>query len=110
MAYLDDIGKIFSVETKRWVVSSCSVNIESELANRFVMEVATALQLPLGSSDEVVMQLTNYLRRREMLLIIDNFEHVWNTRSQLTALLKNAPNCTAHQYRITFQHRFATSI
>ncbi|MEM7536626.1 MAG: BTAD domain-containing putative transcriptional regulator, partial [Chloroflexota bacterium] len=68
---------------------------ESELVNRFVMEVATALQLPLGSSDEVVTQLTNYLRRRTMLLIIDNFEHVWKTRSQLTALLKNAPNCTA---------------
>ncbi|MEM7533735.1 MAG: BTAD domain-containing putative transcriptional regulator [Chloroflexota bacterium] len=67
---------------------------EEQVIHSVIAEVASALQLPLGSADAVMAQVTSYLRRRELLLILDNFEHVLAARSVVTTLLQSAPKCT----------------
>ncbi|MEM7531568.1 MAG: tetratricopeptide repeat protein [Chloroflexota bacterium] len=71
---------------------------EVEITNHFVSALGTALQLPMNQTDDVISQVTNYLRQRRILLIFDNFEHVLPAKTQLITqlitLLQNAPNCT----------------
>ncbi|MCB0197070.1 MAG: AAA family ATPase, partial [Anaerolineae bacterium] len=55
-----------------------------------VQTIAEALAFPLTTADEPAGQLTNYLRSRRMLLILDNFEHVLTGAAFVADLLHNA--------------------
>lgn len=53
--------------------------------------VADSLSLSFQSKGEAEVQLIHYLRNRELLLILDNFEHVISKAKQLSELLRRAP-------------------
>ncbi|MEM7539116.1 MAG: BTAD domain-containing putative transcriptional regulator, partial [Chloroflexota bacterium] len=66
----------------------------SQDTQRFISAIASTLQLPQGSTNEIWTQVVTYLRRRTLLLILDNFEHVTGAKSLLTLLVQQAPRCT----------------
>ncbi len=53
--------------------------------------IAAAAGLRLEPSSSPLTQVVNYLRSREMLLILDNFEHVTAGASELLDLMADAP-------------------
>ena len=69
-----------------WFVSLVGLKSEKYLAET----IAEALNLELGT-DTAVSQLTNYLRQKELLLILDNFEHILDGADLLVTVLKAAP-------------------
>jgi predicted ATPase len=58
-------------------------------------EIAQALGLHEYSDQSVMEQLSAYLSRRELLLVLDNFEHVAQSRPELTRLLAAFPRVRA---------------
>jgi predicted ATPase/DNA-binding CsgD family transcriptional regulator len=57
--------------------------------------LADALRLPLSGSDPVARQLQRYLGNKEMLLLLDNFEHLLSGADFLSELLLHAPGLKA---------------
>ena len=53
--------------------------------------LAQALGLTLTGQEAVPAQVINFLRRREMLLVLDNFEHLIDGLPLITDLLRSAP-------------------
>jgi DNA-binding SARP family transcriptional activator/predicted ATPase len=53
--------------------------------------VAEALPVTLPGQGSLREQVVNYLRRREMLLVLDNFEHLLAGSDWLAAILRQAP-------------------
>jgi predicted ATPase/DNA-binding SARP family transcriptional activator/Tfp pilus assembly protein PilF len=53
--------------------------------------IADALQLPFHGREEPKTQLLNYLRQKEILLVLDNFEHLLPGAALLTGILQTAP-------------------
>jgi predicted ATPase/DNA-binding XRE family transcriptional regulator len=53
--------------------------------------VLDSLRLPRSGSAEPQDQLLAYLRKKQLLLILDNFEHLLPDTGLLTAILRNAP-------------------
>lgn len=56
-----------------------------------VPAVADAIHLSLAGSEEPQVQLLNHLADRQILLLMDNFEHLLDGVSLLTAMLEAAP-------------------
>jgi predicted ATPase/DNA-binding CsgD family transcriptional regulator/Tfp pilus assembly protein PilF len=58
-----------------------------------VTAIADALDFPLSGQDDPLAQLTGYLRDKEVLLLLDNVEHLIpaNAADALLELLKTAP-------------------
>jgi predicted ATPase/DNA-binding NarL/FixJ family response regulator len=56
--------------------------------------IARALGLRDTGSQPVVVQLIGFLRQRELLLVLDNFEHLLDAAPQLSALLSSCPRLT----------------
>jgi predicted ATPase/DNA-binding SARP family transcriptional activator/Tfp pilus assembly protein PilF len=56
-----------------------------------VSAIADALQFSLSSSGDPQLQLLNYLRGKEVLLILDNFEHLLQRAELLGEILEKAP-------------------
>ena len=54
--------------------------------------VANAIGFALTGSREPAAQLQAYLRDKEMLLLLDNFEHLWEEAVELVQFLRQAPN------------------
>ncbi len=54
--------------------------------------VAESLQFSLEGQADPYLQLINYLKRKQMLLVMDNFEHLTNEVDLLLDILKYAPN------------------
>lgn len=54
--------------------------------------IAEALKFSFYSSREPLSQLLDYLRERELLLLIDNFEHLLPAASLLSDILHTAPH------------------
>ncbi|MEM7535890.1 MAG: BTAD domain-containing putative transcriptional regulator [Chloroflexota bacterium] len=67
---------------------------QPQLYNSIANEIAAALALPVGSASDVLQQVMNYLHKRELLLILDSFEHILDAGPLLTLLLQEAPLCT----------------
>ncbi len=62
-------------------------------ADDVVLMIANELGLILMDSErQPLAQLVDYLRGREMLLVIDNFEHVLEAAPDLFAIVKDAPS------------------
>lgn len=58
--------------------------------NPIAAAVADALQLTLSDPDSPTGRLQNYLREKEMLLIMDNFEHLVTEAGYLSSLMRAA--------------------
>ncbi len=56
-----------------------------------VSAIAEALNFTFYGSDSPQKQLVNYLRRKDMLLILDNFEHLVDAGDLLLDILQHAP-------------------
>jgi predicted ATPase/DNA-binding CsgD family transcriptional regulator len=56
-----------------------------------VQTVAEAIDFPLSSEEEPIDQLLAHLRRREILLLMDNFEHLLDSADVVSAILQDAP-------------------
>lgn len=54
--------------------------------------IADVLQFALAGAEEPRVQLLNYLRGKQLLLILDNFEHLLEGVELLSAILAAAPN------------------
>ncbi len=72
-----------------WLVPLISTDQEASLARA----VAVALGLQLGSGPDVEAQLLHFLQEREMLLVLDNMEHLLSAENLtwLAALLARSP-------------------
>lgn len=64
-----------------------SKQVEEQLATA----VTGAIGLPLSGAGEPNQQLIGYLRHKNLLLVLDNFEHLFATAPFITDLLKYAP-------------------
>lgn len=55
-------------------------------------QIANTLVIPLSDDGDPRRQITAYLRSKQCLLILDNFEHLVNDATWLSALLTDAPH------------------
>ncbi|MFN2189885.1 MAG: tetratricopeptide repeat protein [Candidatus Promineifilaceae bacterium] len=55
--------------------------------------IATILDFPLLGSEAPFAQLLNYLSSKQMLLILDNFEHLIDRVDEVSEILVRAPRC-----------------
>jgi predicted ATPase/DNA-binding SARP family transcriptional activator len=62
--------------------------------NQLLQTVGRALDLREGDADDWSQVLGEHLREREMLLVLDNFEHLVEGAAALTSLLDAAPGLT----------------
>ena len=56
--------------------------------------IADALALPLNGRDTEAAQLVHYLRNKQLLLILDNFEHLAPAADLLVAIVAETPRVT----------------
>jgi tetratricopeptide (TPR) repeat protein len=69
----------------------CLVSLEAvETADHLPTAIATALKIPLSGRREPRAQLLAYLLERELLLVLDNFEHLLPETELLTEILEHA--------------------
>ncbi len=59
-----------------------------------VQSIAEALNFPLSTQEEPDSQLLGYLRHKELLLVLDNFEHLLDGAGLLASVLRAAPSVT----------------
>ncbi len=59
--------------------------------DRVVTTIIDSLGLILNAGDDNLQRLKNYLANKELLLIVDNFEHLLRSSSLISDLLKAAP-------------------
>ncbi len=60
-------------------------------ADLIVPAIADSLQFSFRSGLDAKVQLLSYLRDKDMLLVLDNFEHLLEGAALLTEILQNAP-------------------
>lgn len=70
-----------------WFVDLVGVEDTAQL----VSAIAAATGLPLQERSEPRAQLLDFVRDKELLLVLDNFEHLLEARSVLSDILKAAP-------------------
>jgi predicted ATPase len=59
-------------------------------ADLLVPAIATASGLPLAGKEPLLTQLLHNLRRKQMLLLLDNFEHLLPAANLLVEMLRDA--------------------
>lgn len=83
-------------------------------ARLLVSTIATALDLGLRGGDEPSVQLLNYLREKELLLVIDNFEHMIDAGTEVLAeVLQQAPDVkvlVTSRERLNLQEEWLLSV
>ena len=57
-----------------------------------VQTIAESLKFPFASSDDPQVQLLRYLKSRELLLVLDNFEHLLEGAQIVSEILITAPD------------------
>ena len=65
--------------------------VSLDRAEAIIPALAQAVGLALAREEEPSVQVIDYLRRREMLLVLDNFEHLIDGLPLVTDLLRAAP-------------------
>jgi hypothetical protein len=77
-----------------WLVSLADITAEAgpALTMRVITALAEAFQLRLDGSTAPERQLFNHLRHKQLLLILDNFEHVLDAAGVVLELLQAAPH------------------
>ena len=73
-----------------WLVSLAQINF----AELLVSTIADALQFAISSPEDTQTQLLNYLRGKELLLVLDNFEESFCDTGFLQSILEQAPRVT----------------
>jgi predicted ATPase/DNA-binding SARP family transcriptional activator/Tfp pilus assembly protein PilF len=58
----------------------------------FISAIVTAIKLPVQSKVDLKDQLIDYLRDKEMLLVLDNFDQLLDAAEHVSDLLSAAPN------------------
>lgn len=53
--------------------------------------IASVLNIPTGNADELKSRLLGYLREKNILLVLDNFEHIIDGAPLLSGFLQHAP-------------------
>jgi len=61
-------------------------------ADHLVQTIAEALKFPLVTHEDPLVQLLRYLRRRRVLLVMDNFEHLLEGAGIISEILQAAPD------------------
>ncbi len=69
----------------------CFVSLGSVVGRQLAPKITSALQFSFRSQDAPREQLLSYLQDREMLLILDNFEHLVAEAPLITDILERAP-------------------
>ena len=64
---------------------------EEPVAERIATHIAHIFDLALTSRTAVLPQLAAFFQRKEMLLVLDNFEHLLSGSSVISSLLRAAP-------------------
>lgn len=59
-------------------------------ATMLIQTIAEGLAIPLASAEEPVTQLLTYLRHKQMLLVLDNFEHLLDGVALVSQILQTA--------------------
>lgn len=60
-----------------WLVELADISPDDDdLVEAIAVEIAIALDLRLSGSDTPIEQLLNYLQHKQMMLVLDNFEHL----------------------------------
>lgn len=92
-----------------WFVALAALPTESrenseqtELNDRIATAISTALGLTLQGTIRPTQQVTEYLREKTLLLILDNFEHLSSGVDWLVTLLQEAANV---RLLVTSRHR-----
>lgn len=62
-----------------------------QTADSILPAIASALNIPSASADELKVRLSDYLRGRNVLLTLDNFEHLMDGAPLLSELLQKIP-------------------
>jgi len=57
-----------------------------------IQTIAEALKFPLATQEDPQVQLLRYLRRRQLLLVIDNFEHLLDGAGIVSEIIQSAPD------------------
>jgi predicted ATPase/DNA-binding SARP family transcriptional activator len=60
----------------------------------FVTAIAHSLQISFTGQEDPLTQISNYLREKELLLVLDSFEHLVTAAEQVTRLLQHVPHLT----------------
>ncbi|MBX3055028.1 MAG: tetratricopeptide repeat protein [Anaerolineae bacterium] len=82
--YLVRLASVEQIELNRSVTAVTNFN-------PVAAAIADALQLTLRDPEAPTSRIQNYLREKEILLVMDNFEHLTAAASYVTALLAAAP-------------------
>lgn len=82
--YLVRLAAVEPIELNRNVAATAHFN-------PIAAAIADALQLTIRDPEAPTSRIQNYLREKEMLLVMDNFEHLAAAVGYLTALLAAAP-------------------
>jgi predicted ATPase/DNA-binding CsgD family transcriptional regulator len=61
-------------------------------AGHIVQTITEAIDFPLSTDEEPIAQLLTYLRRRQLLLVMDNFEHLLDGADVVGEILQSAPD------------------
>ena len=59
--------------------------------NSILPAIASTLNIPSSSADELKTRLADYLRDKNVLLVLDNFEHLIEGAVQVSDLLQKTP-------------------
>ncbi|MEM7116134.1 MAG: tetratricopeptide repeat protein [Chloroflexota bacterium] len=86
-----------------------AVATSPDAINPLAAALADALQISFHGRATPEQQLFDYLRRKEMLLVFDNFEHLVNSAVFLSSLLTQAPDIkilTTSRERLNLQNEW----
>jgi predicted ATPase len=64
----------------------------AEGPDQLALLIADALKSPLSGQDDLQTQILNFLAGKEILLVLDNFEHLLNQADLLARILQAAPD------------------
>ncbi|HXV43819.1 MAG TPA: BTAD domain-containing putative transcriptional regulator, partial [Anaerolineae bacterium] len=82
-----------SAATTKFRHGVCFIPLTSTASTEFLIPtMADALNFPLYGRGEPKTQLINYLRDKDMLLVLDNFEHLISGAGLLVDILQHAPH------------------
>ena len=69
------------------------VNLQAvDTHENMIASIADAIKMPLSGQDEPQIQIINFLRNKEMVLLLDNFEDLFSEADFISLLLQKAPD------------------
>ncbi|MBX3014990.1 MAG: tetratricopeptide repeat protein [Caldilineaceae bacterium] len=86
-----------------WFVSLLEVVPGKTLLEQLVAVIGKALQLPLTGAESLAPQLLDYLRDKQLLLILDNFEHLTTKTAINPAEVSPDDTAAAYIYQLLQQ-------